>query len=377
MSVHHLLDENLGAAGATLALGRAMIGLGAQVDFYGFDDAYPGIDRYGRKHGLQFPWRLARYLRGRAREYDAIDGSTGDLWPWLSFGRPGTSAKTVALTRSHGLEHIQDEDLRARARRGEVRLGPKYRLYNGSLKLWEVAQSIERADGFIASNELDITFARARFGVAVPRSHLIPLGISDALQSWSGPLPRSGERLQLAFVGSWIERKGIRDVIALATSLVTEGIVDSLRILGGIVSEAETVAMFPAEIRSRLRVVPRYRNDELPAFLEGADVLLHLSRSEGFSLALLEAMACGLAPVTTPVGVATYAITNGENGLVVPIGDPQAAGAAVRKLAAERDLLARVREAAKSTSREYTWRRAAERTLAAYASCRGLRTHGT
>jgi glycosyltransferase involved in cell wall biosynthesis len=50
-----------------------------------------------------------------------------------------------------------------------------------------------------------------------------------------------------------------------------------------------------------------------------------LSRSEGFSNALLEAMACGIPSVITRVGGNPEAINDGENGFLVSSEDDQAA----------------------------------------------------
>jgi glycosyltransferase involved in cell wall biosynthesis len=43
---------------------------------------------------------------------------------------------------------------------------------------------------------------------------------------------------------------------------------------------------------------------DIPAYLQAADALLFPSRYEGFGLAIVEALACGVPVVSTPVGVA-------------------------------------------------------------------------
>lgn len=73
-------------------------------------------------------------------------------------------------------------------------------------------------------------------------------------------------------------------------------------------------------------------NIKLLGFVEDPTPLLRmssafcmLSRSEGFSNALLEAMACGIPTVVTSVGGNPEAIKDGEDGFLVPSEDHQAA----------------------------------------------------
>jgi glycosyltransferase involved in cell wall biosynthesis len=49
-------------------------------------------------------------------------------------------------------------------------------------------------------------------------------------------------------------------------------------------------------------------------------------------MAVIEAMAYGLAIVVTPVGAVQEAITDGESGLLIPVGDSGALARAIRRL---------------------------------------------
>jgi len=69
--------------------------------------------------------------------------------------------------------------------------------------------------------------------------------------------------------------------------------------------------------------------DEL---LRTAQVLLMPSRSEGSPMALLEAMAFGLATVATEVGGIPELVVDGEEGLLVPSEDPTALAEALSGL---------------------------------------------
>jgi len=62
------------------------------------------------------------------------------------------------------------------------------------------------------------------------------------------------------------------------------------------------------------------------------DIFALPSAWEGISLALLEAMAAGLPVVATAVGGTPEVVLDGQTGLLVPPGDPQATAAALERL---------------------------------------------
>lgn len=63
-------------------------------------------------------------------------------------------------------------------------------------------------------------------------------------------------------------------------------------------------------------------HDELPRYLAIADIYVSTSLSDTISISLLEAMACGLAPVVTDIGDVRKWIQSKENGFVIPVQRP-------------------------------------------------------
>ncbi|MFL5348776.1 MAG: glycosyltransferase family 4 protein [Hyalangium sp.] len=368
LGIHHQLDPNLGAPGVTLALGSALAELGCNVFYYGFDQAFPGVTAYSAWHNVRFPWALSAWLARNAGRFDVLDITTGDNWPWARLGRPGARRRHALLTRSHGLEQVVSEQLRADARAGLARLSWKYPLYHGGFRLWEVRQSLLLADHVVLLNPMDRDYAHERLGVPGGRISLIPHGLPESFRALPPPEPFDESPLRLAFVGSWIQRKGREDVVAVAQALVEQGVAFSLTLLGTGMSEAEVLAAFPAPVRERLRVLPRYRHAELPELLRAQEVLLFPSHAEGYGMALVEAMACGLAPLSTPVGVAPEVIRDGETGRLLSIGDVPGFTSAVRACAEDRRWLLEVRRAAQVAVQGMTWREVALRTLRVYES---------
>src|SRR5258708_27012715 len=101
-------------------------------------------------------------------------------------------------------------------------------------------------------------------------------------------------------------------------------------------------------------------HDEALATLRRSDVFLQISSSEGFPNTLLEAMALGCAAIVTPVGAVPEVVAaDGECAFIIPAGDAAMLADRMIRLAADRDLLARMAAAAQARIAE----RFTERTV--------------
>jgi glycosyltransferase involved in cell wall biosynthesis len=121
--------------------------------------------------------------------------------------------------------------------------------------------------------------------------------------------------------------KGI-DVLIKTAQRVCHELPDTVFVIAGSLYERD----YSAEMQAMIRSLGLEKNIKLLDFVENPVPLLKmssafclLSRSEGFSNALLEAMACGVASVVTRVGGNSEAITDGKNGFLVPVEDDAAA----------------------------------------------------
>ncbi|MDH7490343.1 MAG: glycosyltransferase, partial [Anaerolineae bacterium] len=90
--------------------------------------------------------------------------------------------------------------------------------------------------------------------------------------------------------------------------------------------------------------------DEMPAAYNAADAVLMLSlHTEAFAYAVVEAMSCGRPVVASRVGGLPTAITDGQDGFLVPAGDVNAATERVLALLRDSERRAAMGRAARQT----------------------------
>ena len=150
----------------------------------------------------------------------------------------------------------------------------------------------------------------------------------------SGDAGRTTERARLGapegllalYVGTLSERKGA-DTFAAGVDLAAMVGWSGVMIGGGAL--AGSIAEEHPSVR-RVSAVPAAA---VAAWMRIADVVVVPSRREPLGLAAVEALACGTAVVAANVGGLREVVRDGENGLLIPAGDPAAVAAALTRLA--------------------------------------------
>ena len=359
MSIHHVLDRNSGAPGATINLAEAMIRQGVDVELLSYDNFNLRDDIVSQ---FQYPLRVQRHLLHHAKEFEIIDASTGDTWVNLIRRRP-SGPKIV--TRSHGLEHTAY--WATESRNGVIgldRLSWKFRRYQ-TFRLWQVALTLRKADLNLFLNEQDRAFSVQHLGVSHSRTAKVANGIPSTFlnRSVSFDLPYI---LRIANIGTFTTQKGIYyDCSALNSILIHYPNV-MVSFVGTGVPAREVLQLFDPIVHSRITVIPKYAHESLPQLLQGHQIFFFPTLSEGFGMALVEAMAMGLAPVTTDTAGPREIVEHETNGIMVAARDSQALKGAVERLLKNPRLLTDLRINAFYAAQKYGWDDIASNTIALY-----------
>jgi glycosyltransferase involved in cell wall biosynthesis len=216
-------------------------------------------------------------------------------------------------------------------------------------------------DDFVCVSQDVATLSRAQ-GIAPGRLRTIFNGIDQERFRFSGPRP-GGPVLAVARLSP---EKDVANLVRAAAIGVQRD--SDLRVevagdgpcrveLGRLVEELglEGRVSFLGEVR------------DIPGQLARSAIFALPSRSEGISLTLLEAMACGLPVVATRVGGTPEVVLDGQTGLLVPPGDPTALADAILRMRRDDETASRMGEAGRRrVERDFGVRRMVADYLALY-----------
>jgi glycosyltransferase involved in cell wall biosynthesis len=235
-----------------------------------------------------------------------------------------------------------------------------------------VASTYERTLGraIVRSSDRLIAVSNAVAGHAVhlgarPEAVRVIANGVDARQFCPGARRENGA-FRIACVGRLIFNKGPQYLVEAAPEILRAH------------PEADFVFVGDGPLRAHLeeraqRLGVRHRltflgtRPDVAAILQTCDVLVRPSLLEGMPLTVLEAMACGLPVVATPVSGTVELVRHGENGFLVRPADPTSLARAILRLMEDKPLReAQGREARRLVERGYSWDAVAEKTLAVY-----------
>ena len=181
-------------------------------------------------------------------------------------------------------------------------------------------------------------------GVARDKLIVVPLAL-DLPGEKERPGSKPEGKLKVLWLGSIILRKGIQYLVQAARLLEREGV--EFILAGSIGVSDRAVRSFPPN----MRLIGNLTRNHVGDVYQQAHVFVLPTLSDGFAITQLEAMAHSLPVVTTPN--CGKVVTDGVDGFIVPVRQPQALAEAIYRLHANRSLLAQMSANALRTVKKY------------------------
>lgn len=363
-------NRSSGAAGAVIDLGDELTRLGHSVHYITISDMRrlnPIIT------DLLFPFFCAWKIYRWHLDADVIEATVGVGWLYYLLRRRKT--KTLCVTCSHGMHWPLHERRMDRVRLGKEKIRLRYWLYHGSIQLLQEAYSVKKSDLGLFFNDQERRKAIQEYKLSEETAHLVRNGVKKSLMEASNLSSRDRQkRNALIQIGSYEERKGVETTTQAVTKLLREREGITISFIGTARPIERTLQDYDEDLWPRIEIIPYYRNDNLAHILNKCDISLMPSTYEAFGIAPLEAMACGVVPVVTQIsGPATY-MQDGENGLTIPVDDPDALRKAIERLIDDDAIYKRCQDGGLKTVASYDWSDIARERILLYKKHIGLKS---
>jgi len=207
-------------------------------------------------------------------------------------------------------------------------------------------------------------------GVVHPADAVLIRGAGVDLRTFR-PADFSAEPTVVALVARMLRDKGVYEFVEAAHRLHDAGVAARFVLVGD--PDPENPASIPLQ---QLRSWNGHKGVEWWGWREDmvstwhhAHIACLPSYREGLPKALLEAAACGLPIVTTDAVGCREVVRNGDNGLLVPIGDARALAQALHILIADADLRKRMGKQSRIRAEcKFSSEQVVSETLAVYRS---------
>ena len=366
--VAHLVSSSR-TGGMSRLMGRVhdlLEAAGHEIEYLTADDVDAAIrSRFGRFAFQMLVRRVAVDAARRGRPFDIVNVHEPHAAAIAVFRRG--LEPTAVVTMTHGVEQRGWEVAREHV---HSRPPLKTRIAYPISTLWSSRLALRRADHVICLNTMDREFLRRRLHVT--EANITPItpgadpifGVAAATRSY-----HSGGRL--LFAGTWLPRKGVKELSQAFNRLIDRGVDVRLDIIGSGVPEPNIRSEFSGAALDRVRVLPGGDDARMADAMGGADIFVLPSLFEGTPLTLVEAMWSGLPIVTTATAGMRDIVSHEVTGLLVEPADSPALERALERLAGDSGLRRALGTRAHGiASSRYTWSHTAAAFATAYRAAR-------
>ena len=350
--------------------------------------SFPGVESFVRAHPLREAGRLAcqamrwQRLIEHERGVFSVDAVYRDLDrmvarrltsrspPVAVYGYEDGAADTFAAARAAGLRTFYDLPIghwRAAQRlfAEEAEREPQWAatltgMRDSAGKLARKDAELQRADVVIVASSFTHSTLAGELGPQVP-VFVVPYG-APPVSAVEPAATRPGVPLRVLFAGALGQRKGLSYFLK-ACELAGRAV--DVTIIGR--RQGGRCVPLEAALR-RHKYIESVPHHEMLAEMARQDVFVFPSLFEGFGLVLLEAMAQGVPVITTAATGGPDVITEGRDGFIVPLRDPEAIATRLLELHRDRERLWAMSVAARAKAAGIGWGQYRSNLVAAVSS---------
>jgi glycosyltransferase involved in cell wall biosynthesis len=245
----------------------------------------------------------------------------------------------------------------------------------GPARRWITQRLARDADAVVVTNAADAATLRARGldPITIPIGSNIPVAPPGGYEraAWRSALGVAPHEVLVAYFGLLSPAKGV-DLLLAALGPLADQIPLRLLLIGGSASAPQDRA-YAAALQARLRQPPLSERIIQTGHVDEATVSAHLLASDIVALpfrggasfrsgSLLAALSHGAATLTTTPAAPTEEprLIHEQHALLAP-AEPPALAAALRRLAADADLRARLGSGARALAAQFGWEAIAQR----------------
>jgi len=218
-------------------------------------------------------------------------------------------------------------------------------------------ETISKADAIILASEHAREEAIEKTNIPEEKLHAVHYGIdTDMLR----PMRKHEMgKVRIGYIGGLDARKNVSLLVECFRRIYRDRKDVELHIAG----TGRNLEKFRAMKLPNVFLHGEVRYEDVPSFLNSLDVFVFPTLGEGFGLPVCEAMACGVPVVAS--NVTTMPELVGDAGLLVK-PELEEMTEAIEKLVDNRQLRKRLGKKGVERAREFTWKKAAEKTVEIY-----------
>lgn len=342
------LNPNLGSGKTVLSYTQGLRKIGHAVDVASPVDYEPWMQLGGRVKKFRQAWGAYNLARQKlqSEQFDLIEFYGDEFW-LTTWHLSKLSKRPLLVAHTNGLELIAA----IRESADNPNFNYLYNLFYQQTHARFSRIAFGCADAFVSLCELDRQHVLELGLYPIHRTAVVEPGLDKEYLSLPF-IPNKEKRV--AFMGSWIDRKGVKNIIIVMSKLLEQNSNLHFDVYGTGGARDNIFASFPVNLHNRIHVYPRLSNKEMAGSLSRAAVFFFPSQYEGFGISLAEAMACSCAIVTTPTGFGG-ALNPQQEAIICNFNDTEAMEYGIKHLLQENNFRLKIAQQGWQRVRSLNW----------------------